>query len=373
MVRIKPNIVFVLLDGVRVDRLGISTEFQEVSKNGTLLNNVSTAIPYTVGAVNAIFSGLYGKENGIDAYYKMLRLKDSIKVLQEVLQENDYFTACDLLHDKIITKRNFNIHQAHDEFSDDLLIRHPEFLKNVFEKSDKKPVFCFLHFTKIHTITVSEVIKKFEWDDKNFYKNVGKNMEQYDNVFQETGIYAKKIVNTIKELGKENNTIIVFFSDHGTGVGERFGERNYGSFTYEETIRTFVLFLGKNIIQDRVTDVLRSSIDIYPTTLDLCGIKHDFERPGESFANYLLKDTKIDEKEYTFSETGALQGPHPSPKEPNVFCIKTPRYKLMYLRTINEWRFYDLKTDKKEQQNISGKGLAIEKELKKKLLEWINR
>ena len=137
MVRIKPNIVFVLLDGVRVDRLGISTEFQEVSKNGTLLNNVSTAIPYTVGAVNAIFSGLYGKENGIDAYYKMLRLKDSIKVLQEVLQENDYFTACDLLHDKIITKRNFNIHQAHDEFSDDLLIRHPEFLKNVFEKSDK--------------------------------------------------------------------------------------------------------------------------------------------------------------------------------------------------------------------------------------------
>ena len=32
---------------------------------------------------------------------------------------------------------------------------------------------------------------------------------------------------TIKTLGKEDETIIIFFADHGTGMGERFGERSY--------------------------------------------------------------------------------------------------------------------------------------------------
>ena len=373
MISFKPNVLLVLLDGSRTDRLSISEEFNEIVQKGTLLNNVSTTIPYTVGAINAIFSGLYGKENGIDAYYKMLRLKDSVKVLQEILHENGYFTTCDLLHDKIITKRNFDIHQAHDEYTDNLMERHPEFIRTCFKNAKDKPLFCFLHFTRIHTITVSEVIKKFEWDDNSFYENTENNLKQYDAVFLEAGKYAKKIVETINNLNKINETIIIFFADHGTGIGERFGERNYGSFTYEETIRTFFLFLGRNILKNRISDKLRSSIDFFPTILQLCGIKLELERPGKSFANYLIQKIELEEIPYTFSETGALQGPFPSPKEPNVFCVKTPRYKLMYLKTPNEWKFYDLKIDEKEQNDISGKGLSIEKELKQILLDWMNR
>ena len=66
----KPNIVLVLLDGARWDRLEKSQEFQKISNKGTLLNNVNTAIPYTIGSVNALFSGKYGKDNGIDAVSK---------------------------------------------------------------------------------------------------------------------------------------------------------------------------------------------------------------------------------------------------------------------------------------------------------------
>ena len=98
----KPNIIFVLLDGARWDRLSKSEEFQKISKNGTLLNNVTTAMPYTIGSINATFSGLYGKENGIEGYYKMLRLKKTIKNFPEIFQSQGYFTACDVLTDKII-------------------------------------------------------------------------------------------------------------------------------------------------------------------------------------------------------------------------------------------------------------------------------
>ena len=92
----QPNIIFVLLDGARNDRLDSSKDFSDLKKEGTLLDNVTTALPYTIGAINAIFSGLYGKDNGVDAYYKMFRLKDSVKILSETFHENNYFTACDL-------------------------------------------------------------------------------------------------------------------------------------------------------------------------------------------------------------------------------------------------------------------------------------
>jgi arylsulfatase A-like enzyme len=369
-----PNVILVLLDGARWDRLEQSQDFFNLVQGGTLLNNVNTAIPYTIGSVNVLFSGLYGKDNGIDAYYKMFRLKDSVKIFSEILQENNYFTVCDLLSDKIISKRGFDIHQSHDEYVDDLSIRHPDFLKTCLQKANGKPLFAFLHFTRIHTVTVSEVLKKYNWDDQKFYDKKTENLLNYDKVFDDAGIYANLINNTINELGIKDNTLLIFLSDHGTGVGERFGERNYGSFTFEETIRSFYLFLGKNIQQNQLSSSLRETIDILPTILDLIKIKPINDLPGQSFAKFLVgKSTVLDEKPFVFSETGALEGPFPSPAEPNVFCIKNPNFKLIFHKTLNEWQLYDLKNDPDEKNNLYGKKPEIENELKNKLSIWINR
>ena len=187
-------------------------------------------------------------------------------------------------------------------------------------------------------------------------------------------MYAKKIVQTIEELGKSNETIIVFFSDHGTGVGERFGERNYGIYTYEETIRTFHLFLGPDIIKNKVCDKLISSLQIFPTILDLCKIKYDSKTCLPSLESFLAGDfnSKI-EMRHTFTETGGLQGPFPSPKAPNVFCVKNSRHKLMYFKATNEWKLFDLIKDPKEEKNIFGNQIKDKIVLQEKLTEWINR
>jgi len=199
-------------------------------------------------------------------------------------------------------------------------------------------------------------------------------MKNYDEVFQESVLYAKKIVHTIEKLGKSDETIIIFFSDHGTGVGERFGERNYGVYTYEETIRTFHLFLGMDIVKNHICDELVSSLQLFPTILDLCQIKSDFKTNLPSLMPYFVGnfDTKI-ELPYVFTETGGLQGPFPSPEEPNVFCIKNSRYKLIFLKTSKEWKMFDLIEDPSEGKNIFGMHLKEEKILQEKLTEWINR
>ena len=87
-----------------------------------------------------------------------------------------------------------------------------------------------------------------------------------------------------------------------------------------------------------------------------------------------MGDTQnIENNRYTFSETGALHGPYPSPEESNIFCIKNVDYKLIYNKDNNEWEFYDLKNDPNELKNISGTGIEIEEEFQKELLRWVNR
>ncbi len=367
----KPNIIFVLLDGARWDRLHLSKNFIKLQKNGCLMNNVTAAYPYTFAAMNAIFTGMFGKETGVDAYYKMFRLKDSVQFLPEILQQHGYFTSCDIITDKVISTRGFDIHQAHDEYNDDLTIRHPEFIKECFRKANGKPLFTFLQFSRIHTVTVSEVLKNYEWDSKEFYDKQSDNLKKYDEVFQEACKYAELIQKTLEDESKMHETILIFFTDHGTGVGERFGERNYGVYTYEETIRTFYLFISPNIQKNKVSEQLLSSTSLFPTLLDLSGITSNSK---ESFAPYLLgKSEKILSKPYAFSETGGLQGPFPSPKEPNVFCIKNSKYKLIYFKTPDEWKLFDLIQDPNEMENLYGRDLPVENELKEKLLNWINR
>ena len=103
-----PNIIFVLLDGARVDRIHISPEFSGLLEHGFLLNNISTAIPYTFGSLNVILTGKYGKENGVNGYYKVFGLKDNISFLPEILHENGYFTSRGLISDGILSKRGFD-------------------------------------------------------------------------------------------------------------------------------------------------------------------------------------------------------------------------------------------------------------------------
>ena len=338
----KPNIIFILLDGARWDRLHVSKEFEELSNEGTLLTNITSAMPYTFGAMNVMLTGLYGKENGVDGYYKVFRLKDSVEYLPEILQKNGYYTSKGTIQEKVISSRGFDLNKTYDENNDDPTKVNFQLIEESFQNSNNKPIFSFFQYSKIHTKTVSDILKKYEWNDKEFYKFKNKNLEEFDKVFQESAIHAKQIKEYIKNGGKEKDTIIIFFTDHGTGVGERFGERNYGSYTYEETIRTFFLFLGTNIAKNVKSDNLLSTLSIFPTILDFAGIKLNREFLGKSLSP-MLKGDKEMEVEYTFSETGALHGKYPSPEKSNVFCIKTKNFKLIYLETPNEWELYDIK------------------------------
>jgi len=70
---------------------------------------------------------------------------------------------------------------------------------------------------------------------------------------------------------------------------------------------------------------------------------------------------------FAFSETGGVEGPWPSPKEPNVKCIRNFKWKLIHNLTPDNWELYDLEKDPNENENLVDSFSNIVEKLKLKM------
>ena len=176
----------------------------------------------------------------------------------------------------------------------------------------------------------------------------------------------------IDELKFNKNSIIVVLSDHGIGVGEKFGERAYGVFCYDYTIKTFCYIKSPDIEPKTISQQVRH-IDYMPTILEMLGIslsKISENLDGISLVP-LIKGNVMNEQ-IAYSETGNPLNNKAPPKEPNTHSIRTSNWKLIYNAHNNSKELYDLKTDSEENNNLIGKDLEIEEILWKSLLKIKN-
>ena len=111
-----------------------------------------------------------------------------------------------------------------------------------------------------------------------------------------------QILETLKELGLDKNTVVIFASDHGeTMCSQRTDDPKNSPYSESMNIPFLVRFLGK--IQPRVDDLLLSAPDIMPTVLGLCGLGDSIpsEVQGRNFAPLFF-----DEKAEIVRPAGAL-------------------------------------------------------------------
>ena len=158
-------------------------------------------------------------------------------------------------------------------------------------------------------------------------------------------------------------------SDHGISVGERFGERAYGAFCYDYTIKTFAYFIYPDINPIEITQQVRT-IDFMSTILDYLKIEQDknYENPdGESLL--LLINGKLLKEKTAYSETGNPLEDKKPPKEPNTKSVRTSKWKLIINEYNNTKELYDLENDPDEKNTVIGKYIYIEKALYNEFLK----
>ena len=365
----KKNVIILMIDGARLDYTLKSSIFNSLKQRYVFLSQPITYGPHTIAAMHAVFSGTYGTRTGTNSYWSTYRFKkDKFKTISQYLHDENYYTMADVVNELVIPKQGLDEFLIHDEMKDDLTQRHKSFLEQMKSKNDQdQNFFLYLQYSNIHTGIMNEVLKVYNNFSKEYFEDREKNEQRYASLFKNAEKYVSEMLQKINELGFLENSIILVMSDHGISVGEKVGERAYGAFCYDYTLRTFAYFLMQDISSMEISQQVRT-VDFMPTILDYVEIPIDknYESiDGESLMP-LIKGEKIPEK-IAYSEAGnPLQDTRP-PKEPNTKSVRTSRWKLILNEYDDTRELYDLFNNPSENENLSGTGLEIEDILFKKL------
>jgi len=360
----KHNIIFIALDGLRRDRISLMPEFSKICEKNVFFSNMITVAPYTISSMASAFTGLYPSTHGINSHYGMFRFKkNKCKTLTQYFKDLNYYTCADMLDDCVMPNQGFDKIAIHNP-RDNLIAVH----KNIISQASKEnQFFLYFQYTTLHDEYMVHV-KKFPNDLKGFedyQKNKEENTKKYNEGVIGCDEYIKEIMSHLEKLDLLKNTIVIFFSDHGTSNGEKSVEKLYGDCVYDFTLKVFCTIVFPELQKTKIEYQTRT-IDIAPTVLDIFKIAQDENYnkiQGRSLMPFI--EGKENGDRIAFCETGGLFGNYPSRYKHNVFCIRYKNKKLIYNATPRTWEFYDLEKDSKEESNLIYTGVQYKEDIEK--------
>ena len=365
------NIILINLDGLRQDRVELIPSLNKLKQNSYYFPEMKTVAPYTFASLHSIFSGMYPSRHGVNGYYNIFKFKDSITTITQLLKKSGYYTSCDLIDESVIPKNGFDEINIFDEKTVNFSERHEEIIKKL---SEKQKFFLFLHYTEIHKHLVDAVIQKYDQEsiDDDYFSSQDENNQRLNSYLPYCDNYVSTLQKVLEETNIADKTILIFFSDHGTSIGEKNGEKFYGVYVYDYTLKVFCMISIPKISSKTLTNQCRT-IDIFPTIAEIIGqnIDHSSVKiQGESLFS-LINNPNLDDRE-VFVETGGLYGPWPSPTKHNVFCVRSNNKKLIYNDVPETWEFYDLKNDPDELDNIYSENSEEIIFFRQRLIHYLN-
>jgi len=233
------------------------------------------------------------------------------------------------------------------------------------DKNKNQPFFLYLAYTLPHlSLQVpDEYVKKYMglFDEKPYYAEKGytphKNpLSAYAAMITYLDDQAGLIMNKIKELGLDENTVIFFSSDNGPtftgGVDAKFfnsaaGLRGLKMDVYEGGIREPFMARWPGKIKPRSTSHLISSqYDMLATLADL--VKQKVQSDGISLLPELLGKKKQASHKFLYFEY---------PEKGGQLAIRMGDWKGVKVNLIKNpaaaWELYNLKTDRSETANVA--------------------
>jgi iduronate 2-sulfatase len=163
-----------------------------------------------------------------------------------------------------------------------------------------------------------------------------------------------KVLAELKQSGLDKNTIVILWSDHGWHLGD---DLVWGKHTLFDWALQSVLIIKTPEMKKGVTcDKVISSVDIYPTLMELCRVKMPHKTDGKSFVP-LLKNPASSKWDNNMAYSYFNDG----------ITVRTERYRLTKYFRKNEplIELYDHKNDPYENDNVAGDHPKLVKQLLK--------
>lgn len=165
-----------------------------------------------------------------------------------------------------------------------------------------------------------------------------------------------RLINKLEELHLHKNTIIVFMSDHGLHLGEQQIWGKHSSYEMSTHV-PLIIFDPSESSKGVKCNNFVELIDIYPTLIDLNGLKKNTSLPGNSLSNFFDNDVN----KFSGSAFSQYQSFQKDKSFNNymAYAIYTEDFNyiewqdLSKQRTIVQRELYDVSKNRSEIINIS--------------------
>ena len=295
------NLLFILIDTLRADRLGAygyardtSPEIDRIAANGVRFAHQLSQSSWTKCSMASLWSGLYPARNGVTRFDDVI--SNDAQMPAEALREAGFRTVgifrngwvaptfgfdqgFDVYIRPTITPRPPNLRQANPTVSDrgsdeDAVSSALEFLR----VRGRDRWFLYLHLMDVHEYTYDPESALFG----------GAISDVYDNAIHWVNGVLSVLMSELAAQGYAQNTIVVIAADHGEAFLERGFEGHARNVYKEVTEVPFVISLPFRLAPGVVVEARTRNVDIWPTLFDLLGLPMPPGADGRSLVPTML-------------------------------------------------------------------------------------
>jgi arylsulfatase len=404
------KVLFVVIDTLRADHLGCygyhrntSPRLDALTKESVLFERAyATDVP-TQPSYTAMFTGQRGIRSGVVSHSPTEGIPDSTPYLSHILAMAGYETAAvsTLFFMKKYFARGFHTYMnpvAHDRHRVQQVTAEEinSYALPWLRANCQKNFFLFVHYWDPHGLYKAPEEKYrtlFYKGDKSDPSNhsldalndqvigpfvrqhldaLGENITdaeyviaQYDGEIRYVDTKFGELLDVVKDLNIEEETLLIVTADHGESMTEH--DLFFDHFgVYEPTIRVpLIVRWPHNVPAGKRVRALVQGIDIPTTILDAAGIELPETFQGRSLLPLARGETERG-YEYIFSNQGLWQAKR---------VISDGRWKLIKAIDNGFWpapalELYDLENDPGELNNLAESELQKAMEMELRLRRW---
>jgi arylsulfatase A-like enzyme len=229
------------------------------------------------------------------------------------------------------------------------------------------PWFYFVQFNDTHTPLTP-------------YEDAPDDWHLYDQEARRADNGIKNVVEKLRELNIEDDTLVIITADHGESLGERGMPYGHGYNVYEESVRVPLLLAHPDLERQRMEDGVARIKDIAPTVLDALSAPTPETFTATSLLDPVTGDGSLPEDAMTFVSGKWMVREQKGTEVPQedvgpVVALRTADEKFIKAPVQRDCKWYfDLSTDPRETTNLRDSAPKnLETRLDDRIIDWEDR